>query len=276
MAAAERTLAEKVIRCGSRGAPQADLHQGDGDVEVVRDDGSCNENEEPRLITGARKRMRQSHNSRGEVRMTRIVLVRHGETEWNRVERFRGRADVPLNERGISQAEAVARRIQRSWQATAVYSSPLSRAVRTAEAIARRLSLSVQVHPGLLDIDYGMWEGLSPDEVRQRWPELLLAWYEKPHTVRIPGGESLDELRSRCGEVLEEIAARHTESTVVLVGHTVVNRIILLAVLGLGSERFWHLRQDTCAINEIESDGQEFTLASMNDTCHLHVVETGL
>ena len=202
--------------------------------------------------------------------MTRIILVRHGETAWNKVERFRGRTDVPLNEVGISQAEATARRIEMAWKVTAVYSSPLSRATRTAEAIAGRLSLSVQVHAGLVDIDYGKWQGLSPDEVRRQWPELLSDWYRAPHTVRIPGAESLDALRARCADAIEDIVARHEEDTVVLVGHTVVNRIILLITFGLPNERFWHIRQDTCALNELEADGAEFTVVSMNDTCHLH------
>jgi probable phosphoglycerate mutase len=186
------------------------------------------------------------------------------------VERFRGRADVPLNETGLSQAEATADRIAQHGRAVAIYSSPLSRARRTAEAIAGRLSLSVQLQPGLIDIDYGEWQGLSPDEVAERWPELLSAWYQAPHTMRIPGGESLDELRSRCAEAVRGVAVRHAEETVVLVAHTVINRIILLCVLGLGNDRFWHLRQGTCAINEIEADGGDFTLVSMNDTCHLH------
>ena len=202
--------------------------------------------------------------------MTRIILVRHGETEWNRVERFRGRADVPLNEKGLLQAEATARRLGSRSPAAAVYSSPLSRAVKTAQAIAERQSLRVQVHKGLVDIDYGDWQGLSAEEVNRRWPELLAAWYQAPHMVRIPGGESLDELRARCASVVKEIATRHSGSTVVLVAHTVVNRIILLFVLGLDNSRFWHLRQDTCAMNEIEVDGEEFILVSMNDTCHLH------
>lgn len=202
--------------------------------------------------------------------MTRIILVRHGETEWNKVERFRGRADVLLNAMGISQAEATARRIEKVWPATAVYSSPLSRATITAEAIAGRFSLSVQKCDGLIDIDYGRWQGLSPDEIGRRWPELLSSWYRAPHTVQIPGGESLDTLRARCANAIGDIVARHSEETVVLVAHTVVNRIILLIALGLPNERFWHIRQDTCALNEFEADGADFTLVSMNDTCHLH------
>jgi len=201
--------------------------------------------------------------------MTRIILVRHGETDWNRVERFRGRADVPLNDHGISQAEAAGERIAAEWQPKAVYASPLSRALRTAEAIAKRFDLPVQVHPGLIDIHYGRWEGLSPDEVRARWPDLLHAWYVAPHTVHIPGGETLEEVRSRGLAAVRELAARHEGHTVVVVAHTVLNRAILLGVLGLGTDRFWRLRQDTGAINVFEVDPRGFNLVSINDTCHL-------
>jgi broad specificity phosphatase PhoE len=201
--------------------------------------------------------------------MTRIVLIRHGQTEWNRVERFRGRADVLLDETGLAQAKATGRRVASQWQPVAVYSSPLSRAVKTAEAIAGRLGLLVQIHAGIADIDYGQWQGLTPDEVEERWPEVHHAWDTAPHAVRIPGGETLDEIRVRAMEAVNEIAAQHVGQTVALVSHTVVNRVILLAVLGLGNDRFWRLRQDTCAVNVFEVDGGEFTLVSLNDTCHL-------
>ncbi len=201
--------------------------------------------------------------------MTCIILVRHGQTEWNRVERFRGRADVPLNETGLAQAQATGRRVAVEWRPVAIYSSPLSRAVKTAEAIAGRLDLPAQIHPGMADIDYGLWQGLTPDEAKERWPEIHHAWYNAPHTARIPGGETLNDLRARAMTTVNELAARHTEQTIVLVGHTVINRVILLRVLGLGNDRFWRLRQDTCAINVFEADGDDFTLVSLNDTCHL-------
>jgi broad specificity phosphatase PhoE len=203
--------------------------------------------------------------------MTQIVLVRHGETEWNRVERFRGRADVPLNETGLAQAEATARRIVSEWQPAAVYSSPLSRAIQTAEAIARPLGLPVQIHRGLADIDYGRWQGLTPDEARAQWPKEVDAWYCTPQAASIPGGETLDRVRARAMEAVNKLAARHLGQTIVLVSHTVVNRAILLGVLGLRSNRFWHLRQDTCALNLFEAAGDAFTLVTMNDTCHLRV-----
>jgi probable phosphoglycerate mutase len=201
--------------------------------------------------------------------MTLVILVRHGQTEWNRVERFRGQADVPLDETGLAQAEATARRIASEWGPVAVYCSPLSRAVRTAEAIARQFGLPVQTHPGLTDIDYGQWQALTPDEARRRWPDMVDAWCRTPELAQIPGGETLDDLRTRTMDTLRGLAARHSGETVVLVGHTVVNRVILLAALGLGNDRFWHLRQDTCAINVLEVEGDDYTLVTMNDTCHL-------
>jgi len=201
--------------------------------------------------------------------MTTIILVRHGQTEWNRVERFRGRADVPLNETGLAQAEATGRRVADTWQPAAVYTSPLSRSLKTAEAIAKRCDLPVQIHSGLIDIDYGEWQGLTPDEARQRWPEQGEAWYNQPHLARIPGGETLDEVRFRLMQTLKELVERHPSETIVLVGHTVINRVMLLGILGLGNERFWRIKQDTCAINVFEAQEGEFTLACLNDTCHL-------
>jgi len=201
--------------------------------------------------------------------MTRIILVRHGETEWNRVEHFRGRADVPLNENGVVQAKRMGQRVAGQWRPVAIYSSPLKRAVKTAEAVAWHFGLSVQVHPGLIDIDYGQWQGLTPGEARERWPDVIDAWYNAPHTACIPGGETLDELRGRAERTLDDLVARHEGQTILLVGHTVINRIILLSVLGLGNDHFWRLRQDTCAINVFEVEKGVFTLVSLNDTYHL-------
>lgn len=207
--------------------------------------------------------------------MTRIVLVRHGQTEWNRRERFRGRADVPLNEAGLEQAEATGRRVAEEFQLEAVYASPLTRAMRTAEALGRPFGLPAVAHAPLVDIHYGQWEGLSPEEVRSRWPDLASAWYESPEEARIPGGEDLHQVRVRAMGAVSDLAARHRGQTIALVSHTVVNRLILLGVLGLGNHRFWRLRQDTCAVNLFEAEGSDYTLVRLNDTCHLRRSDTG-
>jgi len=201
---------------------------------------------------------------------TRVVLVRHGQTDWNQVERFRGRADVPLNDLGLAQATATAERVAREWTPAAVYSSPLCRARRTAEAIASHFDLQVQTHPGLEDIDYGQWQGRTPEEARSSWPREADAWYSSPQSVRIPSGETLEEVRARAMAAVREIVQSHEGESVVVVAHTVVNRAILLGILGLASDRFWRLAQEPCAINVFEVQAGEFTLVSMNDTCHLH------
>jgi probable phosphoglycerate mutase len=207
--------------------------------------------------------------------MTLAILVRHGQTEWNRIERFRGRADVPLNEAGIDQARLTGARIARGWKVDAVYSSPLSRSLRTAEEIAGHYRIPVIPHQGLEDIDYGLWQGLTPDEVRERWPDDLERWYEHPEGALIPEGESLNALRTRAMTTVREICGLHDSGAVVMVGHTVVNRVILLGVLGLGNDRFWRIRQEPCAINVFETAGTDFTLWTLNDTCHLSAPSRG-
>ncbi len=201
--------------------------------------------------------------------MTKLILVRHGETEWNRVERFRGRYDIPLNQMGQSQAEKVAKYIAAYWKPVGVYSSPLNRAVKTAEAIARVNQINVQLHPQLIDIDYGDWQGLNPEEVRSQWTEQAEKWYQHPDRAEIPNGETLAQVQQRAMQAVDEICSRHPMQDVVLVSHTVVNRLMLLAMLGTGLHRFWHLRQEPCAINVVEFTNQDFVIVSINDTCHL-------
>jgi probable phosphoglycerate mutase len=175
-----------------------------------------------------------------------------------------------LDETGFRQAEATGRYLAERWPVDAVYASPMRRAMRTAEAIAEVHGLTAQPFDGLLDINFGAWQGHSPEEVGERYPDLLRAWLEAPHTVHMPDGESLDDVRDRVVAGLDEVIERHTGQTVALVGHAVVNRVLLCAALGLGNEHFWRLRQDTCAVNVFDAhqDGT-FTIVLLNDTCHL-------
>jgi len=200
--------------------------------------------------------------------MARIVLVRHGQTEWNREERFRGQVDVPLNEVGRAQAQAVARRLQDVTLA-AVYSSPLSRALETARPTAQAHGLAVQPEPGLLDINYGEWGGLSPEEARARDPELLACWLNDPGRAIFPGGEGLADVQARAMAAIERMVQQHQGQTVVAVGHVVVNRALLLGVLGAPLARFWDMGQDNGAINVLEWRHGRLMLVLLNDTCHL-------
>lgn len=206
--------------------------------------------------------------------MTRFILVRHGQTEWNRVERFRGRADLSLNETGIRQAEAAAARLK-GQQVAVIYSSPLKRALQTADIIARELKLPVQFLEGLIDIDFGSFQGLSAEEARKKDNKLLTMWLEQPHLVRFPNGESLDIVRQRVLKAVDELAAKHKDQTVILVSHKVVCQVLMCAMLGLGNSHFWQVRQDVNAINIFEiRDGAPLVML-VNDTCHLKSLSTG-
>ena len=200
---------------------------------------------------------------------TSIILVRHGQTEWNRVERFRGRIDIPLNQTGIDQAKKTAKRISTRWNPSAVYTSPLSRAKETAEIIAQSCKLAAQVNNGLIDINYGEWQGLTPEEARRTWPDAVMNWFKHPEIVEIPDGECLMDVRSRIIRTVNEICNQHIDQDIVLVSHTVVNRLMLMQVLNIDNSFFWRLHQDPCAINTLEWANNEFALVSMNDTCHL-------
>lgn len=201
--------------------------------------------------------------------MTRTILIRHGQTAWNKVERVRGQVDIPLDEVGLAQAEAAARRVTEQWQPAAVYSSPLRRAVQTAQPLARLLGQDVQAEPGLNDMDFGQWQGLSSHEVEERWPELAHTWLKAPHRVTFPEGESLEVVKERTAAVLQRLIRQHTGETIAIVGHTVVNRVLLCFVLGIDNSNYWRIGQDTCAINVFECNDGLFFIESLNDTCHL-------
>lgn len=198
----------------------------------------------------------------------RIILVRHGQTEWNREERFRGRADLLLNETGIKQARAAADKLA-DCKAAAIYSSPLKRTLMTAQPIGDRLGLAVQRLDGLIDIDYGAWQGLSTEEALKYDADLYERWLTSPQTVRFPGGEGLEDVRNRTGGVIDKILAEYPEQMVILVSHVVVCRIFICVVLGLDNSHFWQIGQDVCAINTVSTRDGKLVLNSLNDTCHL-------
>jgi broad specificity phosphatase PhoE len=199
--------------------------------------------------------------------MTEIILVRHGETDWNVEEVFRGQIDLELNETGRRQAELLAEYLG-ELKIEAVYSSPLKRALNTAKAIARRQRLEVEVSPGLIDCDFGQWQGLPLREVREKYQKLYRQWAESPQRVKIPGGESLDEVRERALKVVNELMAKHG-GRVVLVSHRVVNKVLICALLGLDNSHFWNIRQDVCGTTFFSYEDGRLVLTRHNDSSYL-------
>ncbi len=200
--------------------------------------------------------------------MTRVYLVRHGQTEWNRNLTFRGRIDVPLNESGHREAEAIAEAL-RDENIDAIYTSPLSRSVETAQPTAVLFNLEIAPVPGLIDISYGEWEGLPFHEVKRRYEDQYRKWEENPGLVRFPRGETLDEVRERSFCALRGIVTKNPGKSILIIPHRVINKVIICAILGINNSHFWQIRQDTGCINVVEYLNDRFVLAMMNDTCHL-------
>jgi broad specificity phosphatase PhoE len=205
--------------------------------------------------------------------MLEIILARHGETDWNASEIFRGRADVALNETGLRQAELLGEYLS-SEKIDIVYSSPLRRAVQTAEAIARPQALDVNIVGNLNDIDCGQWQGLSLQEVKDKYTEIYQDWLDTPEQVRIPGGESLEDVRRRAMPFVEDAVMRCREGRIVFVSHRVVHKVLICALLGLDNSSFWNFKQDTGAITRFNIGGGRLVLTSHNDTSYLKPIRS--
>jgi broad specificity phosphatase PhoE len=180
--------------------------------------------------------------------MTEIILVRHGQTKWNKEKIFRGLIDVPLNETGIEQAAAAGKILSR-YPVKAVYSGPLTRAVATAQEIARFHQLATQIHDGFNDLDFGEWQGLSLEEVQANFPDNFQLWVKHPKLFSLTQGESLNAVMERAFSALEILRQQHTGQTIVIVTHRVVIKSLICALLGLDNNHFWKINQDNCAIN---------------------------
>lgn len=202
-----------------------------------------------------------------------IILVRHGHTWWNEGvgERFRGRSEIDLDELGVRQAEATAPRMTQ-WEVAAVYSSPLQRAMSTARILADSLNVEPCPIDGLIDIDYGAWQGLSLREAQSKDSELYSMWLECPHLATFPEGEALDQVQSRAVAAVDSVSSSHPEQPVILVSHKVVCKVLMCTFLGLDLSHFWQVEQDTCAINEVEVGIPSPVVRLLNDTCHLQEV----
>ena len=203
--------------------------------------------------------------------MTEFILARHGETTWNVEKVFRGRADVALNEVGIRQAELLGKYLS-SWKLEAIYSSPLRRALDTANIVATHQQAAVCVAEDLVDFDYGEWQSLPEQEAKRLYPALITEWHNNPHKIRMPGGEGLKDVRRRAVELVDGILSRH-RGNVLLVSHRVVLKVLICHLLGLDNSHFWNIRQDVCGITIFDYVDGRFVLTRHNDTSHLRELQ---
>lgn len=204
----------------------------------------------------------------------RMIIVRHGESTWNRIHRYQGQVDVELSELGLRQAEALATRL-RNESLDAIFTSPLQRAARTAEAIARYHSSVPQfVDAGVLEIHHGEWQGKYAHEIAEEYDEALREWREHPTRSQMPGGESFSNILKRVLDFKERLCADYADATVLVSTHDVVVKILVADALGMNMDRINRIWVTNASISVIEYGDDLPYLVSLSEACHLGQLAT--
>lgn len=200
---------------------------------------------------------------------TRICVVRHGETSWNAERRLQGHTDIPLNENGRAQAEATAEHLD-GEVFDALYTSDLMRAHQTASACGRRLGLTPITEPGLRERHFGVLQGLTYDEARQRYPVAFRHFEQRdPEYAFEQGGESLAEFADRIRRMVTELAARHAGGTILLVAHGGVLDTINRMVRGVPLQAIRDFLIPNAALNWIEYEAGAWRILTWAQQSHL-------
>jgi len=198
----------------------------------------------------------------------RLILVRHGRTDWNREFRVQGHSDIPLNQTGQDQAEAIAQKLK-DETIEALYSSPLSRAYQTAEAIGTFHKVKITSDDRLKELDVGEVDGVYYPRLKDDTPDFFSKWMSDPAGARWPGGESMADLQRRVWDVVMGIKTDHADGTVVITSHLFTILTIMCEILGMKLSEFRRLNLSVASISEAEFNGNQSRLLKFNDICHL-------
>lgn len=201
----------------------------------------------------------------------RLYLVRHGETVWNFENRIQGASDVPLNDRGREQAESLAIKLQKI-QFFKILSSPLERAFETAKIISLTQESAISKVDCFAELDQGKLEGLKFKEIQEKFPDFSSKWRIVPGEVRMPGGETLNELQERAWQGIQNIYDEfyNEEEPILIVSHNLAIICILSKILDVSLNEFRKFRQHNASVNIIEHDSMRgWSVVTMNDLSHL-------
>ena len=186
--------------------------------------------------------------------MTKICLIRHGQTNWNLEGRYQGQSNVPLNENGRAQARALARQLQ-GLPFTAIYTSDLKRAKETAEIVGAFIHLPVTLEPRLREIKQGKWEGQLVEVIKARYVELWGQHVVDPAGARPPGGETVGEVAKRVYTALDDIAGHHPNTSVLIVSHGLAIATVICKAQGIPVGQAYSAIPDNATPVWIEWDG---------------------
>lgn len=207
--------------------------------------------------------------------MVRIILVRHGETNWNLQGRYQGQEDTRLSEKGFAQAALLAQGLKNVHLDLCI-SSPLKRSFLTCKACADLHKLLVTADARLTEINHGTWEGQLAADIEAQYPTEFKQWHTVPHLVQMPGGENLEDVRKRARAAFDEYAEKYEGKTILVAAHDAVNKAIICDLLGLDMSHFWHIKQDNCCINVLECSGGVWRVVLINSTTHLGYLFSGV
>jgi len=195
----------------------------------------------------------------------KLLLIRHGQTDWNLAQRFQGQSDIPLNEVGRKQAQALAERLSVE-HFDAVYSSDLQRATETARIICRS---EFHSDSRLREVNFGDWEGMTYDEIKAKYPETLTAWEADIFKNAPPHGETLEGLAVRVQSMLDELREKHEDQNVLVVAHGGVLQTLICLALKLPPTMYWQFHLSTASLSEVAFYPAGAILNLLNDTSHL-------
>lgn len=198
----------------------------------------------------------------------RLILVRHGQTEWNAGGRYQGQSNVALSDTGRKQAKFLAERFPVK-QLDAIYTSDLDRAKETAECVGEKLCVSVYPEEAFRELSFGDWEGLTYQEISLRWPEEANKLFTAPDELVIPNGETFRELQKRALDKIHLLYEKHIDQTVAVFAHGAINKTILAGLMHIPLHYLWSLRQDNTAVNILRLDDGYVMVELINSTSHL-------
>ena len=201
---------------------------------------------------------------------SRIILIRHGETNWNKEGRFQGQIDIPLNDKGKEQATKASKYLE-EIEFTKAFSSSMKRPYETAKIILNKNNIQIAKIESLVEISHGLWEGKLEEEIKRTWPEMLDNWHEKPESVTMPEGESIKQVSDRSISAWNLICKSQKENdTTLLVAHDAVNKTLICHILGLSYSDIWKIKQGNGGITVIDIfKNKNHVLSSLNITNHL-------
>jgi alpha-ribazole phosphatase len=203
--------------------------------------------------------------------LSRLLLVRHGNTALNSAERYWGWTDVELSAEGVEHATRLRDRLA-AERIDAVYSSNLKRALATAHIIASSHRLDVIVREELREVNFGKFEGLTFKEIDELYPEVTEAWSSWSLAFEFPGGESIRQLNKRVSRFLSKLREHSPEETVLIVAHSAPLRLLICHLLGIGLKHWRQFRLDLASLSVVETYSQGALINLLNDTSHLREV----